>query len=223
MLTKAHTRGWIKDKPSVPRSKPKEGRIRFLTPEEEQELLQWTHHFGFESYVRLWIVAVDTGARMGELRKLQARDIDLQRRRVSFWDTKAGDSRSVPLTRRAAAALSKEIEENGSKGSVLVFKTVTRRAVNAVWDMARDKMKLIEDAQFVPHSLRHTCASRLVQRGVDLRRVQKFMGHKAIQTTLRYAHLAPDDLMSAMEALEDSTGHLSVVDSESPAAGVAEW
>ncbi|MBO6631600.1 MAG: tyrosine-type recombinase/integrase, partial [Psychroserpens sp.] len=42
--------------------------------------------------------------------------------------------------------------------------------------------------------LRHTCASRLVQAGIDLRRVQTFLGHQTIQMTLRYAHLATDDL-----------------------------
>ena len=40
----------------------------------------------------------------------------------------------------------------------------------------------------------HTCVSRLVQRGVGLKVVQQWMGHKSIQITLRYAHLAPSNL-----------------------------
>ena len=63
-------------------------------------------------------------------------------------------------------------------------------------------MKLEDDPQFVVHMLRHTCASRLVQRGVPLAVVQKWMGHSNIQTTLRYAHLAPESLMVGKEALE---------------------
>lgn len=51
------------------------------------------------------------------------------------------------------------------------------------------------------HLLRHTCASRLVQRGVDLYVVQKWMAHKNIQTTQRYAKLHPRNLQSAANIL----------------------
>ena len=54
------------------------------------------------------------------------------------------------------------------------------------------------------HSLRHTFASWLVQTGVDLYTVQKLMGHSTISMTERYAHLAPDNLKSAVKKLEDS-------------------
>jgi len=53
----------------------------------------------------------------------------------------------------------------------------------------------------VPHILRHSCASRLVQAGIDLRRVQTFLGHQTIQMTLRYAHLATNDLDQCATAL----------------------
>jgi len=59
--------------------------------------------------------------------------------------------------------------------------------------------------QFVPHCLRHTCASRLVQREVNLKVVQQWMGQKSIQITLRYAHLTPSNLMDAVQILEAPT------------------
>jgi hypothetical protein len=49
--------------------------------------------------------------------------------------------------------------------------------------------------------LRHNFASRLVMAGVDLRTVQQLMGHKAIGMTLRYAHLAPEHQLSAVQNL----------------------
>jgi len=49
------------------------------------------------------------------------------------------------------------------------------------------------------HSLRHTYASWLVEGGVDLYRVKELMGHSSIQTTMRYAHLAPDNLRNEVE------------------------
>lgn len=50
--------------------------------------------------------------------------------------------------------------------------------------------------------LRHTCCTRLVIAGVSLPQVMQGMGHKSIQVTMRYAHLAPKDLDLAAQALE---------------------
>lgn len=54
-----------------------------------------------------------------------------------------------------------------------------------------------EDISF--HSLRDTCASWMVQSGVTLYTVQQILGHKDIKTTMKYAHLAPDNFQEAVE------------------------
>ena len=54
---------------------------------------------------------------------------------------------------------------------------------------------------FTWHCLRHTFASNLVMRGVDIGTVQELMGHKTIQMTMRYAHLAPAHKLAAVERL----------------------
>jgi len=54
---------------------------------------------------------------------------------------------------------------------------------------------------FTWYCLRHTFASRLVMAGVDLRTVAELMGHKTIQMTMRYAHLAPAHKLAAVEKL----------------------
>jgi integrase len=52
------------------------------------------------------------------------------------------------------------------------------------------------------HTLRHTCASRLVQAGVDLYRVQRLLGHSTPVMTARYSKLADADLKQAIQAME---------------------
>jgi site-specific recombinase XerD len=57
------------------------------------------------------------------------------------------------------------------------------------------------------HALRHTAAPRLIQRGINLRIMQKFLGDRNVQTTLEYAHVADNDLMKALEKLSPRVGH----------------
>lgn len=77
------------------------------------------------------------------------------------------------------------------------------------WAWVRKEMKLEKDTQYVLHSLRHACATRLVNRGVDLYVVKEWLGHSSIQVTERYAHLAPSKLAHAASILENYHGSLT--------------
>ena len=63
-------------------------------------------------------------------------------------------------------------------------------------------MEWANDKEAVPHALRHTFCSRLVQRGVPILTVKELAGHLSLETTLRYAHLAPHNLVDAVNLLE---------------------
>jgi site-specific recombinase XerD len=90
---------------------------------------------------------------------------------------------------------------------------ISRASYTKHYRKIADHLKLGKDV--VIHTLRHTCASWLVQRGVDLRRVQVWMGHKSIQTTLRYAKLSPKSLFEAVEVFD---GHPANDDQQREAA-----
>jgi hypothetical protein len=144
-------------------------------------------------------MALATALRLKELTTLQWANIDLAAG-VLYVDAdgKTGREDSVPLTEEARAVL-KGIPRQ--IGSPYVFHDEKGQTWNT--DKARNRISYttlyvmgragIAGASF--HTLRHTCASWMVQAGVDLYRVKEFMRHSSIVQTERYAHLgtgAPD-------------------------------
>ena len=67
---------------------------------------------------------------------------------------------------------------------------LTKTKLRYRFDVMRKDIPELKDVH--PHVLRHTFCSRLVQLGAPLANVQELMGHEVIETTMRYAHLAPD-------------------------------
>ncbi|WP_313196584.1 site-specific integrase [Shinella zoogloeoides] len=194
LLRKAHKMGDIQSLPEFKRLKEKAGRIRFLEPEEETRLFEAISEKS-DLYGRFCIFLIDTGARLGE--GIGLRWQDLNRDRATFWLTKSGRSRSVPLTERAAAAI--RASERSRRGP---FTNIVQAKFRAAWNEAKQEVGLGSEPDVVPHILRHTCASRLVQGGIDIRRVQTWLGHQTLQMTMRYAHLASGDLDICVPILE---------------------
>lgn len=193
MLTFALDRGYIARKPKIERKKEPQHRIRYITEEEERELLTYLDHIGQPQMRDLCILGIDTGLRVGELLRIERRDV--QDGVLSVWRTKNGKARSVPLTTRCRAILEGDFEGK-------LFDGFSHSKVNHYWNLCRRHLGMRGDTQFVPHAMRHTFCSRLVQRGVDIVSVSKLAGHSSIVVTMRYAHLAPDSLTNAIQKLE---------------------
>ena len=194
LLRKASQMGDIHSLPEFRRQKERAGRIRFLEHDEEDRLFGAIKARCEDSY-RLSLFLVDSGCRLGEALGLIWNDI--QEHRVSFWITKSGRSRTIPMTIRAEESVN--VSAEGLKGP---FSMLTGVRYRAIWNDAKAEVGLGTDTQVVPHILRHTCASRLVQGGIDIRRVQMWLGHQTLQMTMRYAHLATNDLDSCVVVLD---------------------
>lgn len=194
LLRKAYKMGDLHSLPEFRRLKEKAGRIRFLEHVEEERLFAAIRardpHFA-----DFCVFLVDTGARLGE--GIGLRWNDIYNSRATFWVTKSGRSRSVPLTSRAADAVEAHL---GRKGGP--FGEIDPQRFRGVWNTAKIEVGLGADDDVVPHVLRHTCASRLVRGGIDIRRVQMWLGHQTLQMTMRYAHLASHDLDVCVAILE---------------------
>jgi site-specific recombinase XerD len=199
--------------PKIPLQAEAKGRIRYLSAAEEAELLrqlrrEWNHEINnsrpwdvqkYRLIAHFFEVLIDTGLRLSEALALEPRDIDLDHRVIHVWENKADKPRSVPMTNRVHAILATLLRETPTAGP---FKGLNKSAVDHVFDGIRRRMGLEADKEFVVHALRHTCATRLVKAGTDLRKVQVWMGHKDINTTLRYTHVDTEDLRQGAEALD---------------------
>ncbi len=177
------------------------GRIRVLTKEEEFKvvnLLRCEHNerrYYFADVADLVEVLAGTGCRLGEILVLKYEDVNFSSNLFTVWINKSSRPRSIPLSKRVRSIL----EARQVNNPVQPF-SMKSYQVSTAWNWVR-KAAGVNDA--VPHSLRHTFASRLVSAGVDLYIVKELLGHSTIQMTERYAHLAPHKLASAISVLED--------------------
>jgi integrase len=178
------------------------GRTRFLTDEEEARLLGTC-----SSYLRPVVVtALHTGFRKSELLSLTWSNVDFRQRLITVEAAyaKNGEARSVPMTNTLTETLQALRRDGDSSGAVFLTRHGTPyRHVSKNFTRACSRIGLT-DVTF--HDLRHTFASRLVMRGVDLTTVKELMGHKRIDMTLRYAHLAPEHKRSAIAVLDQNDG-----------------
>ena len=148
------------------------------------------------------LVALNTGARRGELFALDWSSVDMEQKTmtVSAHTAKTQRTRHIPLNAEAREVLEQWSAQTGDTG--LVFPNpVTGERLTTI---KKSWTAIVEDAElddFLYHDLRHTFASNLVMAGVDLNTVRELLGHSDLSMTLRYAHLAPEHKQSAVEKL----------------------
>ena len=212
-----------------PMKADKTGRVRFLSADEEAALRaalddretrmrderarfnEWreTRHMDplperegemVDHLKPMVLLALNTGMRRGEIFSLTWADVDLGAGVVTVRaeSAKSGQTRRIPLNAEAASVITEWRKRQGtSKG--FVFPGADGARLTNITKSWNGVMKLSKIEGFNFHDLRHHFASRLVQAGVDLNTVRTLMGHSEISTTLIYAHLAPDNLRSAVE------------------------
>ncbi len=171
------------------------GRDRFLTDDEVAALLAACRP---EKPARcsprlypLVVLGICTGAREGKLLGLLRRDLDLESRIVYLMQTKNKTHRSVGLSELAISVMDDWCSDMALAPDDFVFEErghchFPRKA----WNSAKVRAGI--EASFRFHDLRHTCASRLAERGATLIEIGQVLGHKSLQSTMRYAHLVRD-------------------------------
>jgi integrase len=190
--------GGVPAVPCIRLEKEAQGRLRWLTPEEAIKLLTKCREQKNPALVDLVELALYTGMRQGELLELTWGRVDRARGVVLLEITKSGRRREVPLNSPADATLARRAP--AAQADVLVFGSRSWNTFRKSWEAALEAGQL---GDFHFHDLRHTFASWAVQWGVTLAELKDLLGHATLAMVMRYAHLAPEQLRSAVSRLDD--------------------
>ncbi|HLK13222.1 MAG TPA: site-specific integrase [Fimbriimonadaceae bacterium] len=183
-------------------------RFDFLNPGESARLLDASFESwgGASARFAMVLCALRTGMRIGEIVALRWDDVDFARgyltvRRSIVLGVESSPKnnriRHIPLAPDFAVVLRQRFSERQSDFVFGEAQSSGRHATRML-DTACRRAGLRHIGW---HSLRHTFASHLAAEGVPLNYVQALLGHSTIQMTMRYAHLMPSTLKSAIEAL----------------------
>jgi integrase len=175
-------------RPPVPR-----GRTRRFKEGEEELLLSACDRGRTPLLKPLIVLAIETGMRRGELLDLRWEHVDLKLRVAHLPLTKNGDSRDVPLSRRAIHIL-QSLKSEGQR-SERVF-PVTGNSVRLAFEHLRVRAGM-PDFHF--HDLRHEAISRLFEKGLNIAEVSAISGHRELKMLQRYTHLRAADLVARLD------------------------
>jgi len=171
-------------------------RNRRLSPEEASALLATAADYGDGRMLHIITLAIETAMRRGEIVSLLWENVDLEKRIAFLPETKNGEARVVPLTRKAVdAVIALGPKEEGSVTGYNDGKSL-HQALKRILQRAG----LSQDIRF--HDLRHEGTSRLFEKGLEAMQASAITGHKSLAMLKRYTHLRPHDLVAVLDAAE---------------------
>lgn len=185
--------------------------------EQRQRANQWREQRGYECYpemkddefaahlMPMVILALNTGVRRGELLRLKRTHINLEKATLFVEKSKNYLARYVPLNKTAVNAISIWLQQTSNLNSLYLFPSPFDSAkpigeIKKAWGKLVKENANIQNLRW--HDLRHDFASNLVMEEVSLYAVQKLMGHKKIDQTMKYAHLAPEYIAESVGRLD---------------------
>lgn len=183
LATFALDKGWIAKRPKAKKF-PSEPRLRYLDPDQLRAYMAVLRR----AFRVQMMTLVGTGMRLEESEKLTVGDLRLSDSRALITDAKSRKARAVYLPAWVAEALRTHVEERGLSGTDRLF-TILRRTVQREHTRA---CKLAGISGYTIHDHRHTAAVALAQAGMPLPLLQQQLGHRRIETTMKYVAFHPD-------------------------------
>ena len=169
--------------------------FRVLSLEEESRLLA----NAIPTIQDIVLYALNTGSRIGEIFSLRWRDVNLDRNLVTVFSSKTQKTGPIPINPDVRRIL--EFWGLGRKNEFVFYNQKTETPfvdLSAGLELATKKAGI---SGVTWHTLRHTFASRLLERGVDIMTVKELLGHSTVTVTMRYTHSNLDSKVAAVGKL----------------------
>jgi integrase/recombinase XerD len=175
----------------------------FLSKEDTIKLLQCTENIKHRCILQL---IYSSGMRLGELTRLKVRDIKFDMGVIEIKCAKGKKDRISIWSQKVKVLLVEYIEKYRPKFYLFEGQTGDKYSDRSVQNILRAAvLKSGVDENTTVHTLRHTFATHMILNGVDLRRVQEYLGHSSPETTAIYTHITDkmkSDIKSPLDDLD---------------------
>lgn len=182
------------DRIDRPKANPRDVLRRYLSRDDAFRLFQHVKDQSRQPYRDLAIFAlfIYGGLRVSELISLKSENLKLNEGYIEVLHGKGNKQRAVPIPPQAVQVLENYLSHRDSKAEYLFVNhqggQMSRQT--AYYIVKQFVRGLGLDPHISPHKLRHTCATLLLESGIDLRFIQEFLGHADISTTQIYTHVS---------------------------------
>ena len=186
----------------IPRPKKPTKLPKVISKERIADLINSIENVKHKTIIMLTYAC---GLRVSEVVSLKIKHIDGQRKTVYLEDAKGKIDRVVSLSPNMLIMLREYYKQYQPKDYLFEGqfkdKHLSERSMQQVIQAAKRKAGIKQDGSM--HMLRHSFATHLLDKGIDVVFIQKLLGHKDIKTTLRYLHVTNKDLIHILSPLED--------------------
>jgi len=194
----------LKKDPTIAIKRPKK-EIRLPTVLTKEEIKQLFEALDSKKSKLMVSLLYACGMRVSELVHLKVADLDFEEKIGQIRQAKGKKDRIFNIPDFLISKLKKRAEKQKEKNQELLFSgpkgALSSRNIQKIISKAAKRAKIEKSVH--PHTLRHSFATHLLEKGVDIRHIQKLLGHSSISTTELYTHLSTEELKKIKSPLDE--------------------
>jgi len=180
----------------------------------EDELSRLFNALSNKKHKAMLFTAYSAGLRVSEIVQLKLKDIDSERMQIFIENAKGKKDRYVNLSPILLDILREYFRQYSPRPRVYLFESEQTgqaypiRTVQQIFSNAKQKAGIVKDVGI--HSLRHSFATHLLDKGTDIRYIKDLLGHFDIRTTERYLHVSKHQLVNIVSPLDELFKHKQI-------------